>query len=649
MHAQPPGQLAPTAEFGRQQGLVPRLLELSLCVGLPKELQAAFRESIQSWSRGEPRPLREIETLLEAEETRLRASGSSRRQADRMALLRDVLRQLSDSRVESREVTKGLPGSIQGRVTDESSGLPLDFEFVEVYNALGEYVDQDLTDGGDYSITGLPPGTYFVLTDTDDHLDELYDDIPCPKGVCIVTNGTPVQVTEEATTGVDFVLTNGGRIIGRVTDAASGLPLRSEVVEVFDALGDLVDLDLTDSNGSFLVGGLPTGTYYVSADAADHLDELYDDIPCPLGACDPTSGTPITVTLGSDTLNIDFVLNNGGRVLGNVSERMTGLPLDFEFVHLYNALGDQVGSALTDNGGDYLIGGLPSGSYFAVTDTFGDYFDELYDDIPCPNGACDPTAGTPILVDENDDATGIDFILSLDGPSDTPRLTEHSGLIVPILVDLTDPEGRTTFFAVHNTTDSTLVAEIGYYTTTIGDEPVHTDQVTLDPASTVAFNARNHLMGYETSGLDQLEGLVLITEQGSTTAPNLVGDSFSVDSSNDFASGDRLLRSSDLCNRQKIRFVDFGSGTEFRVLLNEPRGASAPSFSYTAYDESGTIVGDGDFFAEEHVVLIDRSALANQPFGVLYMDFGNALGGHISATYSAFGRFSVGIGGECTK
>lgn len=650
--AQNASQITSPLDSSHRSVTADELLELALRVGVSNELRSIIRDGIQSWSAGSFEGLEKIVARLEAEEERLDKGGASIRRLDRLRLFRDALSGLSGRAKDTRSqlAVRESMGSIQGQVTDAGSGLPLDFEFVEVYDALGDYVDQDLTDSGNYSIDGLPPGIYFVLTDTQDHLDELYDNIPCPKGVCDFTSGTPVQVTQNSSTvGVDFALGNGGRIAGRVTDAGSGLPLRSEVLKISDALGNFVGLDLTDGNGHFLVGGLPTGTYYALVDADDHLDELYNDIPCPLTICGVTSGTPIPVTLGSDTVDIDFALDTGGRVVGSVSEQLTGLPLSFEFVDLFDPLGDQVGSGLTDSSGNYLIGGLPSGTYFATTDTFGDYFDELYDDIPCPDQECDPTTGTPISVSGASDTTGIDFVLSALGPSAVTRLTEHSGLIVPVVVDLTDSESRTTLFSIHNTTDSSLAIKISYHTSTVEEEPVRTDQMTLDPADTATFDVRSHLDGYATAGLDRLTGLVLVTEQGTSTAEDLLGDFFSVDSLNNFASGDKLIRASQLCNRQRIRFVDFGSGTELQVLMNEPQGAGTPSFTYTAYDESGAVVGNGDFFADEHLVFIDRAQLTGQAFGVLDVDFGNALGGSISAAFSAFGRFSVGLAGECVK
>ncbi len=615
----------------------PDLLRRALRPGMSRELRVALREGIRSHTTGDPRPLARIEALLEAEEDHRR-----------VGLLRAALDRRRGA--ERSKAAAGPAGSIRGRLRDASSGLPLDFEFVELYDSLGRFVDLEFTDEGDYVFEDVPAGSYFVLTDTDAHLDELYADVPCPKGACDVTAGTPVEVTQEAgATGIDFELTRGGRILGKVTDAATGLPLFLEIVEVVNALGDPVALDFTDSAGSFLIGGLPTGTYFARADADDHLDELYAGVSCPLSACDVTSGTPIAVTLDRDTTGIDFALDTGGRILGQVSERLTGLPLGVQFVFLFDALGKAIDLDLTGGGGDYLFGGLPAGTYYAATETFGEYFDELYDDVPCPDETCDPTAGTPIAVAPAADTTGIDFVLSVNGPSEVPRLSERSGFVVPVLVDLTDPAGRTTLFALNNTSDSALTLDVDYYTARVGEEPVRTDQVTLAAGATTTYDVRSRLAGYDTSGLEQLAGLVLISEQGRAVAPELVGDSFSVDFSADFASGAALLRARDLCNRQRIRLVDFGSGTELQVLLNEPRGAGTPSFSYTAWDSSGAVIGSGDVFADEHFLLLEGSDLASEPFGMLEVDFGNAVGGHVSATYSAFGRFSVGVGGECVK
>jgi len=73
----------------------------------------------------------------------------------------------------------------------------------------------------------------------------------------------------------------------------------------------------------------------------------------------------------------------------------------------------------TDATGSYTFAGLATGTYFVGTEIDG-YFDELYDDLPCPT-SCNVTAGTPISVTFGATATGIDF--ELGDPPDQPILT----------------------------------------------------------------------------------------------------------------------------------------------------------------------------------------------------------------------------------
>lgn len=121
-----------------------------------------------------------------------------------------------------------------------------------------------------------------------------------------------------------------------------------------------------------------------------------------------------------------------------------------------------------------------------------------------------------------------------------------------------------------------------------------------------------------------------------------------MDFGNDFATGDRLVRPADFCLRQEIRFADFGSGTELRVLLNRPRGPELPSFSYKAYDEGGAMVAEGEFRTSSYLSLLDVAELvAGEAFGTVHFDFSASGGGWVSAKYSAFGRFSVELNAVC--
>ncbi|MEM1183131.1 MAG: carboxypeptidase regulatory-like domain-containing protein [Acidobacteriota bacterium] len=310
----------------------------------------------------------------------------------------------------------GRGGIITGRITEEATGTAVpSTSGPRLYDSQGRSLGNTHPDAnGDYFFGGLATGTYYVEADFDDYFNELYDDIPCPDG-CDPTTGTPISVTFGATTsGIDFALSDGGVIAGRLTDQATGLPLGSAFgVRLHDQFGVSVDVVRTDGNGGYRFSGLQSGTYFVRTTVEDYSDELYDNIPCPDG-CDVTQGQPINVTFGSVTSGIDFALTGGGSISGTVTEAGTGDPVAFEFgVILYDAAGDLVTSDITGGDGGYSIGGLEAGTFFVKTQ-LDDYFDEVYDGLPCPED-CDVTQGTPIVVAAGANVANINFAVGPGG------------------------------------------------------------------------------------------------------------------------------------------------------------------------------------------------------------------------------------------
>ncbi len=226
-----------------------------------------------------------------------------------------------------------------------------------------------------------------------------------------------------------------------------------------------------------------------------------------------------------------------------------------------------------------------------------------------------------------------------------------SQLIVPgFEVEVANPEGPTTFFAVRNTTDDDVEVDVAYHGEQIG-APLRTDAFMLGPQQTLTRDVRGNLDDLHVSD-GFATGLIVITGTGSGTggsASVLEGDYFRIDSGNDFATGDRLVRPREYCVRQEIRFVDFGNGSRLKILLEAPQGPEAPSFSYTAYSEAGVVIAEDEFFTSDHLTAIDVEDLVpGQRFGTLVFDFANAGGGLVTAAYSAFGRFSVELNGACT-
>ncbi len=225
-------------------------------------------------------------------------------------------------------------------------------------------------------------------------------------------------------------------------------------------------------------------------------------------------------------------------------------------------------------------------------------------------------------------------------------LSGVAGLIVPGFEVAVDEEGPTTFYAVRNTSGQEFLGLVDFYGVS-STAPLSRDPFILGPQATLTRNVRTDLFRLGIG--DGLEtGFIVVTEFDGTTAPDLEGDYFQVDDGNDFATGDRLVRPKDFCLQQEVRFVDFGSGSKLRILLNRPRGDEVPSFSYTAYNEAGTMVASGDYSTFDYLTVLDIGELVvGNNFGTVLFDFSSSGGGWVCAKYSAFGRFSVELGSAC--
>ena len=148
----------------------------------------------------------------------------------------------------------------------------------------------------------------------------------------------------------------------------------------------------------------------MTRNSSGYVNELYDNIICAGGNCDPTTGTPISVTQANNTPNINFALNFGGTISGRVFDEVTHASINSR-IGIYDGSGNLVSYGYTDFSGIYTAGGLPTGNYFAVTQNYSGYLDKLYDNISCSGGNCTVTTGTPIGVTLGANTDGINFVL----------------------------------------------------------------------------------------------------------------------------------------------------------------------------------------------------------------------------------------------
>ena len=211
-----------------------------------------------------------------------------------------------------------MAGSITGKVSAAGTGQPISTGTVRIHNASGATLGSAFPDGaGNYTYSGLAAGIYFARTNSTGFFDELWNDIPCAQGACVVTTGTPITVASSPVVA-NFVLASGGSITGKISSAATGQPISTGTVRIHNASGATLGSAFPDGAGNYTYSGLAAGTYFARTNSTGFFDELWNDMPCAQGACVVTTGTPIYVSSSAGTIvnfqlsgNVDLIFSNG--------------------------------------------------------------------------------------------------------------------------------------------------------------------------------------------------------------------------------------------------------------------------------------------------------------------------------------------------
>lgn len=256
-------------------------------------------------------------------------------------------------------------------------------------------------------------------------------------------------------------------------------------------------------------------------------------------------------------------------------------------------------------------------------------------------------AWLPLDLDGVSERYGVDNVRLITGGCSQVGACSEIQVLPFHLADAVGGTGINTLFALRNLTGREVVADVDYFTLS-GEKQLETEHP-LGPRETVTIGIRDVPLAIDPDGFRR--GFVRIVAPGNSDgSPVLAGDFFQVDTQNNFATGNQLLR--EVCSEVSVRFLDFGLGSRLLVYLAQPRGgdpnADPPSFTVLVYDEAGNPLGPPTpFWSDDHALELSSSDLAGVAFGSLRFDFGASLGGAVYAEYSAEGRFSVGAAGQC--
>ena len=417
-------------------------------------------------------------------------------------------------------------GTVTGTITD-TLGLPIAHVMVKLYggNKDRHFDYRGMTDSlGKYSMTKVDPGSYFARANPlrPEFLPQWYSNASTRE------DATPVTVSNNATTTVDFVLTSREQSLpkfvvqGSVTDS-SHVAIKNAVVvfaragfttnlmgpgsrdwsqgedirELFRNWEDRFDGDFrldgasqfvvranVDSAGKYSVK-LAKGSYIALTIARGFEVQFFD------GQSDFLSAN--IIALASDSAGINFTLTETppvalGEINGTVLDSTDngGVPARIiafrdRWTHRDTIRSSRTYFADTDSTGNYSLTNLPPGSYIVLAIPLGQYSPSFYS-----------TAGatmrwkeaTPVAVNGNTVA-GIDIFvrplisssagytsvygtISVGGGSSANVVSENGGVAGAIVYAL-DAKGNVAGYGVSATTGDYTIAELapGAYTVTV--------------------------------------------------------------------------------------------------------------------------------------------------------------------------------------
>lgn len=300
------------------------------------------------------------------------------------------------------KTNKPITATITGRVTINgkgAAGIAVGVRATEFSGVMQPSI-KGTTDGdGNYQISGVSPGNYAVAPIAPAYVLASSESYPARvrAKTLLITEGETVN-------NIDFSLTRGGVITGRVSDG-DGRPVVEEAVQIlFENQSErgpgfpsvMGNVFMTDDRGVYRVYGVPPGRYRVAVGQSD--DNPFANTRPGRAAykrtfypetTDLKAAQLIEVTEGSEAINIDIIVGRslpGFTATGKVVDRETGNPVAGMWFGIrrqtQNGPASVNSSAMSNSQGEFRLENIPPGKYSVLLRPRDSAVEILADPVP---------------------------------------------------------------------------------------------------------------------------------------------------------------------------------------------------------------------------------------------------------------------------
>jgi ELWxxDGT repeat protein len=315
---------------------------------------------------------------------------------------------------------------ISGRVLD-ASGTPIATAGVAFFNSEKQPVSA-LTgsmQNGVYTYTLISRNTgFYVSALANGFKRTAYPNgrVTCTSSTCTLP-ATAVLLAAGTHQGIDITLPAYEKIRGKVTDATTGKPPQSVVVQfVSTNNGSPAGYAWTNDKGEYVFTEAEGSYYAYVSGGNDYNGQVWPSLNCS-GSCVPSSGTAIAVPEGGEVTSIDFTITPkiaSGAIAGRVVDHVTGAGLAGVYVSASSTdpYSSTTFTARTDAQGYYSIerasmhSPLKTGTYRLHAAASSPYFVSVYGGAHCASSNdCAYTGGATVQVNAPATTSGVDFRL----------------------------------------------------------------------------------------------------------------------------------------------------------------------------------------------------------------------------------------------